>query len=101
MRAAIGAGVKYAVGTDGMHGGLAKEMEYLTQFGASPDEALAAATARAAEVCGLSDKVGSLQKGGRADVIGVWGDPLRDITALQRVDTVIQGGKLVKSAQTK
>jgi len=101
MRAAIAAGVRYAVGTDGMHGQLAKEVEYLNQFGASPGEALAAATVRAAEVCGLSDQVGSLQKGKRADLIGVRGDPLRDITVLQGVETVIQGGKLVKSSQAK
>ena len=44
MRAAIQAGVKFAVGTDGMHGGLAQEIQYLVDFGATPSQALMAAT---------------------------------------------------------
>lgn len=98
MAAAIAAGVKYAAGTDGMHGGLGQELKYLTDFGASPMEAILAATSRAAEVCGLSQEVGTLEAGKAADIIGVEGDPLEDILAIQRVRTVVQGGRVVKRA---
>ena len=96
MAAAVEAGVNYAAGTDGFHGGLGKELKYLTDFGASPMEALMAATSRAAEVCGLADTIGSIRVGRRADVIGVDGDPMEDFQALQRVLTVVQGGGVVK-----
>ena len=96
LTAAIAAGVKFAVGTDGMHGGLAREIQYLTQFGASPFDALMAATLNAAAVCGLEDSIGSLARGKIADLIGVEGNPLEDIVALQRVKTVVQEGQVVK-----
>ena len=96
LTAAIRAGVKFAVGTDGMHGGLAREVQHLTQFGASPFEALKAATLNAAAVCGMEDSIGSLEKGKIADIIGVEGNPLEDIGTLQGVKTVIQEGRVVK-----
>jgi imidazolonepropionase-like amidohydrolase len=96
LAAAIRAGVKYAVGTDGMHGGLAREIAYLVEMGATPAAALQAATADAAKVCGLADRTGTLQKGKLADCIGVEGNPLEDPGALERVRTVILEGRLVK-----
>ena len=99
LAAAIRAGVKYAVGTDGMHGGLAREIAYLVEMGATPAEALRAATADAARVCGLTDRVGTLQKGKWADCIGVKGNPLENPDALERVLTVIQEGRPVRSGQ--
>jgi len=96
LTAAIRAGVKIAAGTDGMHGGLAQEVQYLAQFGASPFEALQAVTLNAARVCGLEDRIGTIERGKFADIIGVEGNPLEDICALQRVRTVIQDGTLVK-----
>ncbi len=96
LAAAIRAGVKYAVGTDGMHGGLAREIAYLVEMGATPAAALQAATADAARVCGLGDRVGTLRKGMLADVIGVEGNPLDAPDALERVRTVILEGRVVK-----
>lgn len=96
MAAAIEAGVDYAVGTDGMHGSLAQEIKYLTEFGASASAALRAATATAARVCGMGDAVGTLEKGKLADLIGVEGDPLADPGALQKVKTVIFEGRVMK-----
>lgn len=96
MAAAILAGVRFAVGTDGMHGGLAKEMEYLVDFGASPEDALKAATSSAALVCGMSEQIGTLEKGKLADVIAVEGNPLEDIRVLQGPKTVILGGRRVE-----
>lgn len=96
LAAAIRAGVKLAVGTDAMHGGLAREIAYLVEMGATPAAALRAATADAARMCGLGDRTGTLQKGKWADCIGVAGDPLADPCALEQVRTVILGGRLVK-----
>jgi len=95
MVAAIKAGIKYTVGTDGMHGGMAQELKYLTDFGASPADALKAATLNAAKVCHMEDSIGALEPGKSADLIGVEGDPLEDIEALKRVKTVILQGRQV------
>jgi len=94
MSAAIKSGIKFAVGTDGMHGGLAQEIKYLTDFGASAAAAIQAATIQAAILCGLENEIGTLEAGKAADVIGVDGNPYEDISALSRVATVIQAGKI-------
>jgi imidazolonepropionase-like amidohydrolase len=94
MRAAIKAGVKFAVGTDGMHGGLAQEIQYLVDFGATPSQALMAATYHAARVCRLEESIGTLQPGKYADIIGVEGNPLKDIGALKKVKTVVSMGEI-------
>ncbi len=96
MAAAIRAGIKFAVGTDGMHAGVAQEIKYLTDFGASAADAIRAATIRAAMVCGMEDSIGSLESGKYADVIGVKGNPLENVGVLQQVATVLQAGKIVK-----
>ena len=96
MKAAIQAGVKFAVGTDGMHGGLAQEIQYLMDFGATANQALMAATYSAAEVCRLEDSIGTLEPGKFGDLIGVEGNPLKDIGALKRVKTVISRGKIIQ-----
>jgi imidazolonepropionase-like amidohydrolase len=93
MKAAIKAGVKFAVGTDGMHGGIAQEIQYLMDFGASPNQALMASTCHAAKVCGLEESIGTLEPSKYADIIGVKGNPLEDMGALKRVKTVISCGR--------
>jgi imidazolonepropionase-like amidohydrolase len=95
LTAAVKAGVKYAAGTDAMHGGLGKELQYLVDFGASPLDALLAATSRAADVCGLADKIGIIAPGYQADILGVDGNPIEDIRAVQHVLTVVQGGNVI------
>jgi imidazolonepropionase-like amidohydrolase len=94
MRAAIKAGIKFAVGTDGMHGGLAQEIQYLVDFGATTSQALMAATYHAARVCRLEDSIGTLGPGKFGDIIGVNGNPLEDIGALKRVKTVVSRGEI-------
>ena len=94
MGAAIRSGIKFAVGTDGMHGGLAQEVQYLVDFGATPMRALMAATYDAAKVCGLAESIGTLESGKYADIIGVKGNPLEDIGTLKRVETVILRGEI-------
>jgi imidazolonepropionase-like amidohydrolase len=100
MRDAIRAGVKFAVGTDGMHGGLAQEIKYLVDFGATPIQALMAATFHAATVCGLKETIGTLEAGKYADIIGVKGNPLEDIGALKRVKTVVLMGEIKHQANS-
>ena len=94
MEVIIRSGVKFAAGTDGMHGELAQEAEYLVRFGAPESQALAAVTRNAAAVLGLEETVGTLEPGKSADIVGVGGNPLKDIRALKQVKTVISRGKL-------
>ncbi|MEU8895978.1 amidohydrolase family protein [Nocardia sp. NPDC048505] len=94
--AAYRAGVKIAVGTDAPaipHGRNADELVALVERGLTPLDVLRAATVRAAELIGVADR-GRLAPGLLADVIGVPGDPLRDITVTQRVRFVMKGGKV-------
>jgi imidazolonepropionase-like amidohydrolase len=98
MSAAVKAGVKFAVGTDGMHGGIAQEIQYLMDFGATASQALMAATCRAAKVCGLEDSIGTLEPGKFADIIGVEGNPVEDIASLRRVKTVFSRGEIKHQA---
>jgi len=58
------------------------------------DRVITSATSLAADAIGLGKETGSLEPGKKADVILVDGDPLSDITALQRVDTVIKDGRV-------
>jgi imidazolonepropionase-like amidohydrolase len=95
-------GVKIAAGFDASHpegqGKNAEELVALTRRGMSPLEALRAATTNAAELMGWQDKVGAIEPGHYADLIAVEGDPLADITVLQRVKFVMKGGTVVKDA---
>ena len=90
----LASGVRFAVGTDSMHGLLPFELETLVRFGVSPRDALLAGTRWGAEACRLDGDVGTLAPGRRADLIAVDGDPLRDIRALQRVTHVVKDGQL-------
>ena len=95
-------GVKIATGFDASHpegqGKNAEELVALTRRGMSPLEAVRAATTNAAELMGWQDKVGVIEPGHYADLIAVEGDPLADITVLQRVKFVMKGGTVVKDA---
>ena len=100
FRRALASGVKIAFGTDVgpfPHGTQAKEFEYMVRFGMTPAQALCSATQRAAELMGWQDRVGSLERRKFADVIAVSGDPLSDITELERVKFVMKGGVIVKN----
>ncbi|MCI0529355.1 MAG: amidohydrolase family protein, partial [Nitrospira sp.] len=92
MEKAIQSGVKYALDTDALHGGLVLEMEFLTQLGATPMEAILAATRYGAEVCGIDSEAGTLEAGKWADLISVKGNPLEDIRVMSQVGLVMKGG---------
>jgi imidazolonepropionase-like amidohydrolase len=97
---AIASGVKIAFGTDASnfpHGLNAHEFPLLVQVGMTPLAAIRAATINAADLLGWSDRVGTLEAGKFADLIAVDGDPLRDITTLERVKFVMKGGEVVKN----
>ena len=88
-------------GADGStypHGSQALDFEMLVRHGGlTPARAIQSGTIINAEVMGWKDRVGSIEKGKYADVIAVPGDPLTDITALQRVGFVMKGGKVIRS----
>ncbi len=93
------AGVKIAFGTDAAvypHGQNAKELEYMVEAGIPNAYALQAATTHAAELLKQSKNLGSLEVGKYADIIGVKGDPLTDITVMQQVMFVMKGGEIFK-----
>jgi len=95
MRQVVKSGVKYAVGTDGFHGGLAQEIKYLVDLGATPTQALMAATYHASKVCRQQASIGTLEPGKFADIIGIEGNPLEDIGTLKNVKTIISRGRVI------
>ena len=100
FRKALAAGVWIVMGSDavaGLHGENAKEIEWMVKDGMTPAQAIRAATADAAQLMGWQDRVGTIEAGKLADLIAVEGDPLKDITELQRVKFVMKGGLVVRS----
>jgi imidazolonepropionase-like amidohydrolase len=104
--AAATKGIKVMMGSgvDGStfaHGTQALEFEWLVKrAGLNPARAIQAGTTINAEVLGWQDQIGSIDKGKFADLIAVSGDPLTDITELQRVKFVMKGGKVIKNELT-
>jgi imidazolonepropionase-like amidohydrolase len=88
----LASGIRFACGTDSMHGLMPVELETLVRFGVSPRDALLAGTRWGAEACRIDDQVGTLVPGKRADLIAVDGDPLKDIQAMRRVSLVMKDG---------
>ena len=94
--------VKIALGTDA--GGFdwkevnqAKEFEYYVDYGMTPMQAIRSGTVVAAELLGWSDKVGTIEAGKWADFVAVSGDPLKDITEVERVKFVMKAGVVHKN----
>jgi len=94
--------VKIAFGTD--VGGFpwtalnqAREFRYYVEYGMTPVQAIRTATMTAAELLGWSDRIGSIEPGKHADIVAVRGDPLADITELERVTFVMKDGVVVKN----
>ena len=68
----------------------------MVKHGMTPAEAIKAATVNGADLLGLSQQIGALEPGKRADLIGVDGDPLADVTVRKRVQFVMKDGKVHK-----
>ncbi|MGL6289687.1 MAG: amidohydrolase family protein [Silanimonas sp.] len=102
IAAARRAGLPIAYGTDSgvsEHGRNAEEMPLMVQYGGmSPKEVVVSATRTAAELLGLENEIGRLAPGFSADIIGVRGNPLEDLGALQRdrIEFVVAAGRIVK-----
>ena len=103
FRNAVKMGVKIGLGTDAAvypHGQNAKEFKLMVDLGLPPIEALRAGTSADAELFGIAQKVGTLEKGKLADIVAMPGDPTADITATERVSFVMKEGKVVKNNAT-
>jgi imidazolonepropionase-like amidohydrolase len=97
---AFASGVKVAFGTDAAvypHGLNAHEFAVMVKLGLTPLQSIQAATINAADLLGWSDKIGAVESGKWADIIAVDGDPLQDVTTLERVKFVMKGGEVVKN----
>jgi imidazolonepropionase-like amidohydrolase len=94
MRVMLGSG---ADGSTYAHGTQTLDFEaFVKRAGMTPAKAIQSGTLINAEALGWSDRVGSIEKGKFADLIAVSGDPLADITELQRVKFVMKGGKVIR-----
>jgi imidazolonepropionase-like amidohydrolase len=94
------AGVPILFGTDtgvGPHGSNAREFQFMVEAGMPAMAAIKSATIQPAKFLGIDDKLGSVQAGKLADLIAVPGDPLTDITVLQRVNFVMKEGTVYKA----
>ena len=100
FRNAVKMGIKVSFGTDAAvfpHGQNAKEFKLMVDLGMQPIDALKTATGNAADLFGIAQKAGTLEKGKFADVIAMPGDPTADITATERVSFVMKEGKIIRN----
>ncbi|HKX33688.1 MAG TPA: amidohydrolase family protein, partial [Blastocatellia bacterium] len=96
---AFGLGVPVAFGTDSAvypHGLNAREFAVYVRLGLTPLQAIQTATLNASKLLGWEDRVGTIEPGRYADLIAVDGDPLKDVTELERVRWVMKGGVVIK-----
>jgi imidazolonepropionase-like amidohydrolase len=99
FKLALDGGVKIALGTDAgvmKHGTNAREFELMVRWGMTPMQSIVAGTSSGATLLGLERDIGTLAVGKRADIVATRGDPLQDITVLQRVDFVMKDGRTFK-----
>ncbi len=96
---AVEAGVRIAFGTDAgvfPHGTNGREFALMVENGMEPMAAIVSATSSGAELLGLSATTGTIEAGKLADIIAVRGDPLADISVMERVVFVMKGGEVFK-----
>jgi imidazolonepropionase-like amidohydrolase len=99
FRKQIAAGVQFAMGSDVgpfPHGTQGREFELMVKYGMTPLAAIQAGTKNAAKLLGWGGEIGALKPGYLADIVAVPGDPLKDITALERVRFVMKGGVIYR-----
>src|SRR6266436_3203172 len=100
FRNAVKMGVRISFGTDAAvfpHGQNAKEFALMMGLGMAAIDALKSATSNNAELLGIAQKVGTLEKGRLADIIAMPGDPIADITVTERVSFVMKEGKIIRN----
>ncbi len=99
FKLAVDGGVKVALGTDAgvfPHGQNGREFALMVEYGMIPMQAIVAGTQNAADLLGWGDRIGGVAAGRYADIVAVEGNPLQDITVLQRVVFVMKGGEVMK-----
>ena len=99
LRRAREGGVNVAFGTDtgvSKHGENADEFVLMVGAGYSPEEAIRTATINASIHIEMDDMIGTIEAGKRADIIGVWSDPLADIEVLKQVRFVMKDGEVYR-----
>lgn len=104
FRRAVQAGVKLAYGTDAgvyPHGWNGKQFAKMVEWGMTPMQAIQAATASAADLLGRADQIGTVAPKLYADLVAVQGDPLKDISELERVRWVMKGGKVITQGDAR
>ena len=95
----VAAGIPFAVGSDVgpfPHGTQAVEMELMVRYGMKPLEVLQADMINGAKLLGWEGQIGQLKPGYFADIVAVPGNPLEDITAVERVSLVMKNGAVVR-----
>ena len=98
---ALHAGVKLSFGTDAgvcPYDRSVMQFAFMVKYGMTPMQAIQAATSNAADLLGHGNELGSIKAGKFADLIAIKGDPLKDISVLERVEFVMKDGKVYKSA---
>ena len=81
------------------HGRNADEFALMVQHGMTPMAAIEAATVNAADLLGLSEEIGTIEPGKRADIVAVDGDPLTDVTVLTSMDFVMRDGRVYRDEE--
>ena len=95
----LAAGVPIAMGSDVgpfPHGTQAREFILMVKYGMSPLAAIQAGTLNGAKLLGWQDRIGTLKPGYQADIVAVPGDPLEDISALEKVSFVMKAGVIYR-----
>lgn len=96
LSGAIEGELKFGIGTDGLHAGLAQEACYIAGLGAKNRDVLAGITINAARLCGVDESTGSIAEGKAADLVVLEKDPLENVEALKGVQSVIQDGVVIR-----
>src|SRR5205809_5538798 len=100
FRNAVKMGVKIALGTDAgvfPHGDNAKEFALMVGLGMQPIDALRSGTSNDGDLLGIGQAVCTLEKGKRADIVAMPGDPTADITATEHISFVMKDGKIIRN----
>jgi imidazolonepropionase-like amidohydrolase len=101
FRKVVQAGVKMSFGTDlGIcpYGSSPEQFALMVKYGMTPMQAIQAATSNAADLLGHSSEIGSIKSGKYADLVAVSGDPLTNISVLEKVEFVMKEGKVYKQS---
>ena len=96
LSGAIEGELKFGIGTDGLHAGLAQEACYIAGLGAKNRDVLAGITINAARLCVVDESTGSIAEGKAADLVVLEKDPLENVEALKGVQSVIQDGVVIR-----